>query len=344
MGWTLERDDLAALGVGASLLGGGGGGTPRLMALSAGSAVSWPLSVHDVHDLDPSTPCVAVGVGGSTMVFGERLPGSDLFADAIETIDRWTGTRAAAVCVTEAGGMNALAPLQVTGDLALVDADLMGRALPDLDQFSILVDDLPGIAIAISAWRRGSLLLTDARPADVEHVLRAAFQAAGGWAGIVIGGFTVGDLEEHAIHGTLARARALGEAWGSHDAIAARVAAIGARALALGRVAHVGPDPADVRVRVIDIAADDGAAVRLVARSEVVACVVDGAVVARSPDIVDVVDPQSGAILQVEEIAAGRSVAVLGLEAPAWWSTRPERLERVLPSHYGLDGLDEVAA
>jgi DUF917 family protein len=343
MGWTLERDDLPALSVGASLLGGGGGGAPRLMGLSAVESVSWPLDVHEARELDPSTPCVAVGIGGSTTVFGERLPGTGLFADAIETIDRWTGRRAAAVCLTEVGGMNALSPLHVARDLALLDVDLMGRALPDLDQFSLLVDDLPGIAIAISPWSRGSFLMADGRPADVEHVLRAAFQAAGGWAGIVIGGFTAGDLAEHAMHGALSRARALGRAWGSSDTIGARIASIGARTLALGRVSHVGPDPADVRVRVIDVASDDGAAVRLVARSEVVACVVDGVVTARSPDIIDVVDPQSGAVLQVEEIATGRSVAVLALDAPEWWS-RPGRLERVLPSRYGLAGLDEVGA
>ncbi|MCR8670519.1 DUF917 domain-containing protein [Agrococcus sp. HG114] len=344
MGWTLERDGLAALGTGASLLGGGGGGTPRLMAMGVEQSVAWPLRVNDVEELDPATPCVAVGIGGSTMVFGERLPGSDLFVDAIESVDRWTGSRAAAVCATEVGGMNALAPLLVARELALVDADLMGRALPYLDQFSLLADDLPGIAIAVSAWTRGSLLLADARPADVEHVLRAAFQAAGGWAGIVIGGFTVGDLEEHAIRGTLARARALGEAWLTQAGIGSRIAAIGAQPLALGRVAQVGPDPADVRVRVIDIAADDGAVVRLVARSEVVACVIDGAVAARSPDIIDVIDPQTGAVLQVEEIAAGRSVAVVGLEAPAWWTSQPDRLAQVLPSRYGLTGLDEVSA
>lgn len=343
MPWHLEPHQLDALCDGAALLGGGGGGSPRLMALGAAAAARWPIAVHAADELDPATPCVAVGIGGSTMVFGERLPGLGLFDDAIATIDRWVGEPAAAICHTEIGGMNAVSALPHADRLSLVDADLMGRALPDLDQFSLLVDDLPGIAIAISAWTRGSMLLADARPADVEHVLRAAFQAAGGWAGIVVGGFRVGDLPQHAMLGTLERAVALGVAWRSASTIDARIAAVGGRRIAIGRVTQVGPDVDDVRVRVIDVAAADGAIVRLIARSEIVACMVDGAVVARSPQIIDVVDPQSGVPLQVDEIERGRSVAVLGLEAPSWWDAAPHRLARVLPSRYGLTGLDEVA-
>lgn len=342
MAWHLALRELDALCDGAALLGGGGGGTPRLMALGVEAAASWPIAVHAPEELDPATPCVAVGIGGSTMVFGERLPGLGLFDDAIATIDRWVGEPAAAICLTEVGGMNAVSALAHASRLSLVDADLMGRALPDLDQFSLLVDDLPGIAIAISAWTRGSMLLADARPADVEHVLRAAFHAAGGWAGIVVGGFRVGDLAQHAMRGTLSRAVALGEAWRSHPSIEERIAAIGGRRIAIGRVTHVGPDAEDVRVRVVDVAAADGRIVRLIARSEFVACLVDGAVVARSPQIIDVVDPQSGVPLQVEEIEHGRSVAILSLEAPAWWQEQPHRLATVLPSRYGLAGLDEV--
>lgn len=343
MPWTLERDELDALGRGASLLGGGGGGTPRLMALGAADSAVWPVRVHAIAELDPSTPCVAVGVGGSTTVFAERLPHPDLFAEAIATIDRWTGSPAGAVCLAEVGGMNAFAALPLAHELNLVDADLMGRALPELDQFTLLADDVPGLVVAISAWTRGTLLMTDARPADVEQVLRAAFQAAGGWAGMVIGGFRVGDLKAHAIPGGLARARDLGSKWGEEPtAIDARIAAIGAQRLGVGRVSAVEHDRSDVRIRTLDIAAPNGALVRVITRDEVLACMVDGRVLARAPQIIDVVDPQSGAVLQVDDIAVGKSVAVLALDAPSWWTESPERLAKVLPSRYGLEGLDEV--
>lgn len=344
MPWTLDRADLAPLGLGASLLGGGGGGNPRLMSLSARESAVWPVAVHAVDELDASTPCVAVGVGGSTTVFGERLPHAELFAEAIATIDRWTGTTAGAVCMTEVGGMNALAALPLAHQLRLVDADLMGRALPALDQFTLLADDVPGLVVAISAWTRGTLLMTDARPTDVEQVLRAAFQAAGGWAGIVIGGFRVGDLVDHAIGGGLARALELGSTWGSGQMdIRERITSIGATALGIGRVTAIEHDRSDVRVRTVDIAAADGAVIRVVTRDEALACMVNGRVVARAPQIIDVVDPQSGAVLQVEEIAVGKSVAVLALDAPSWWLERSDRLAKALPSRYGLVGLDEVS-
>lgn len=345
MPWTLELDELTALGTGASLLGGGGGGVPRLMALGAVESASWPVTVHALEEVDPATPCVAVGVGGSTTVFGERLPQADLFGEAIATIDRWTGAPADAVCMAEIGGMNALAALPLANDLQLVDVDLMGRALPRLDQFTLLADDVPGLVVAISAWTSGTLLMTDVRPADVEQVLRAAFQAAGGWAGMVIGGFCVGDLTEHGIPGGLARALGLGTVWGTgQEAIESRAAAIGAQLLGVGRVMSVEHDASDVRIRTFGIAAPGGALLRVITRDETLACMVDGRVVARAPQIIDVVEPQSGAVLQVDDITVGKSVAVLAIDEPAWWTESPGRLARVLPSRYGLEGLDEVYA
>lgn len=346
MPWTLDRGDIAALSRGAALLSGGGGGHTRIAELASVEAVAWPITVHAIDEVDPDLPCVAVGVGGSTMVFRERLAAGELFTGAIEAVDRWTRAPARAVCLTEIGGMNSLTALPHAGALRLIDADLMGRALPGIDQFTLLVDDLPELVIAVSLGPRGAMLVADARPEDVEHVLRAAFEAAGGWAGIVIGGFRAGALEEHGVQGSLRRAFELGTAWGADDTVPleARTAAAGGRCFGTGRVTAVELHAQDARVRIIDIEIADGSVLRLIARSEVLACVVDGLVVARAPEVIDVVDPQTGTVHQVEDIVAGRSAAVIGFAAPAWWSERTHRLRRVLPSHYGLEGLDEVAS
>ena len=346
MPWMLERDDIGALSIGAALLSGGGGGHTRIASLASQGSVSWPIAVHEVQEVDPELPCVAVGVGGSTMVFRERLPSGDLFQEAIEAVDRWTGTPAAAVCLTEIGGMNALTALPHAASMTLIDSDLMGRALPGIDQFTLLVDDLSALVLAVSVGQRGVMVVADARPGDVEHVLRAAFETAGGWAGIALGGFRVGDLAEHAVGGSLRRALDLGRSWGvdATAPIADRAVEAGGRHLGIGRVTAISLHSTDPRVRIIDVDGASGAQLRLVATTEVLACMLDGRVVARAPDIIDVLDPQTGAVHQIEDIAVGRNVAVIELEAPEWWRRRPERLARVLPSNYGLDGLDVIAA
>lgn len=346
MPWMLERDDIGALSSGAALLSGGGGGDTRIASLASHGAVSWPVAVHEVDEVDHELPCVAVGVGGSTMVFRERLPSGGLFDEAIAAVDRWTGASAGAICLTEIGGMNALTALPHAAAMTLIDADMMGRALPGIDQFTVLVDDLPSLAIAVSTGARGVMLIADARPADVEHVLRAAFETAGGWAGVVIGGFRAGDLAEHAVVGSLRRALELGRAWGAGGAlpISARAAAAGGRYLGRGRVTAISLHRADPRVRIIDVEGAGGSPLRLIARSEVLACMVDGRVIERAPDVIDVLDPQSGVVHQIEDIFVGRSVAVIAFDAPDWWHRKPERLARVLPSNYGLEDLDAVVA
>ncbi|MFD3444720.1 DUF917 family protein [Microbacteriaceae bacterium 4G12] len=340
---TLERDALPALARGFALLGSGGGGSPWILDLALRESPVWPVVLHDVADLDPATPCMALAYAGATMLLDERLPDEAPFAPAITALERWLGHRVPAICSLEAGGMNGLACLPLARERQWVDADLMGRALPDFDQLSLAVDGVPGLVAVGPTGAGGVAVIDGARADDVEAVLRAAITCAGGSAAVVVGGFTVGDLIEHGLIGTHARAQSLGERYlAEPDAgIASRADAIGARVLGAGRITEVLPDPLDLRVTAIEVRTAEGDTVRLVARSELLACMRNGVVEAASPTIVLAVDERTHEVLQVQELTAGRHIAVLSLPGPDWWCGTPERHARVSPSHYGLTALEE---
>jgi DUF917 family protein len=340
---TLERDALPALARGFSLLGSGGGGSPWILDLALRGSPVWPVTLHDVADLDPATPCMALAYAGSTMLLDERLPDEAPFAPAIAALERWLGCRVPAVCSLEAGGMNGLTCLPLAAERLWVDADLMGRALPDFDQLSLAVDGLPGLVAVGPTGAGGVAVIDGARADDMETVLRAAITCAGGSAAVVIGGFTVGDLAEHGLLGTHSRAQDLGRRYlAEPDApIDSRAEAIGARLLGAGRIAEVRPDPLDLRVTAIEVRTAEGDTVRLVARSELLACMRNGVVEAATPTIVLAVDERTHEVLQVHELTEGRHIAVLSLPGPDWWFGSPQRRDVVSPAHYGLDGLEE---
>jgi DUF917 family protein len=108
-------------------------------------------------------------------------------------------------------------------------------------------------------------------------------------------------------------------------------------------VSSVVPLPDDPYVSAIQLDGDDGALLRLVARSELLAVVRDGETTAASPEIIVALDSISRAILQVDGVTLARHVTVLALPAPAWWTASPDRLRHVTPAGFGLTGL-EVAA
>ncbi|MFP3714022.1 DUF917 family protein [Puerhibacterium sp. TATVAM-FAB25] len=337
---TLASHDVPALAAGAALLGAGGGGATTVLELMLRGAPHPPRPVHAVGELDPSTPCLAVAVMGSTMLFTERLPSLDPFAAPVAALERWLGTPVPAVCWAEIGGMNGLTPLALPPRRRLVDADLMGRALPDLDQFSLLVDDVPGVVFA-GTTGAGVVVLDGSRPADVEKILRTATTTAGGWAGIVVGGFTVGDLARHALVGSVSRALDAGRGFlaARHGDPRELARAIGGELVGEARVLGTAPLAGDARVTSVDLVAPDGPVYRLVTRTEHLALVRDGQVVVSAPTVLVVVDAVTREVVPVGGLRRGRGVLLYAVPAPAWWH-EPRRHARASPSAYGLQGLD----
>ncbi len=338
----LQRDDLTALARGYSLLGSGGGGSTTMLELMLAGSDREPIEISPISSLDPCTPCLGVAFVGSTMLLGERLPGAEPFARLLAAVERWIGHPVPAVCSLEGGGMNGLAPLTLAGSHIVVDADCTGRAVPGLDQMSLFVDRVPGLVFACDTGAGGVALVEAHRAIDAERVVRSAIIQAGGVGCAVLGGFTVGDLHEHAIGGHLAHALELGSAYlASAGAPLPLLAdALGGELLAEGRIVSVAASPQDPHVNAVEISGLGGAVHRVVSRSETLAVLTDGLLVASAPTIIVVVDAVSREILEVTELRLARNVAVFSIPAPAWWNARPERRAKVLPSAYGLDDLD----
>ncbi|GAT72034.1 hypothetical protein MHM582_0504 [Microbacterium sp. HM58-2] len=338
----LAREDLTALARGYALLGSGGGGATTMLELILARADVWPVRVETASALDPATPCLGAAFVGSTMLLRERMPGADPFSPLLAAIERWLGHPVQAVCSLEGGGMNGLAPLTLAGSHTVIDADCSGRAVPSLDQMSLFVDRVPGLVFACDTGAGGVAMVEPARAVDAERVVRSAIIQAGGVGCAVLGGFTVGDLREHAIEGHLAHALQLGQAFLRHaaDPVPVLAAALGGEVLAEGRIVSASPSSDDPHVNAVEIAGLSGVVHRVVTRSETLAVLSDGLLVAAAPTVIVILDAVSREILEVTDLRLARNVLVLGIPAPAWWSARPDRLAQVVPSAYGLTGLD----
>lgn len=342
MAKRLRQRDLTALARGYAFFGSGGGGSTAMLELLLADDEHWPIQIDEVSNVDPATPCMGVAFVGSTMLLTERLPGSDAFGPLVAAAERWLGHQIPAVCSLEGGGMNGLTPLLLAGSRRLVDADCTGRGVPGLDQMSLFVDRVPGLVFACDTGAGGVALVEARRAIDAERVVRSAIVQAGGVGCAVLAGFTVGDLHDHAIEGHLTRALALGSAFQEEASATVErlVGAIGATLLAEGRISSVHPYAHDPHVSVVEIAGNEGGVHRVITRSESLAVLTDGRLTAAAPTIITILDAVSREVVEVTALTPSRSVIVLGIPAPAWWRERPERLERIIPSAYGLHGLD----
>ncbi|MBP1327443.1 DUF917 family protein [Leucobacter exalbidus] len=342
MALTVIPADLPLIAAGASFCGSGGGGSPRVVESMLRHVFTSPIAVAAAADLDPRTPCFAPAFAGSTMLMSERLPGLDDFTPLIAAAERWVGAPLEAVCSIEGGGANALTPFLFAEHRTVVDADCSGRAVPTIDRVSLFLDGVPGLFAVCTTGAGGVSIIQSDRASDVDALMRASIIQAGGVGSIVIAGFTVGDLLEHALHGHLARSRTFGAALlnpqpGSLDDLARQ---LGGTLLGHGRVLEISQDLHDPHMLAAEISGASGEVIRLVARSEYLAVLVDGAPVAAAPDFIVAIDARSREVLEVTALTAHQDVAVLSVPADDWWRAAPHRIAQVSPAAYGIHGLD----
>lgn len=342
MGITLALADLPHLAYGASFCGSGGGGSPRLTEMLARASFASPIEAFLPEQLDSDTVCFAPAFAGSTLLLSERLPGREVFAPLIRVAERWMGKRLSAVCSFEAGGMNALTPFLCSDDRTVIDADCSGRAVPTVDRTSLFIDRVPGVFAVCSTGAGGVSLIQSERAEDVDLLMRAAMVQAGGTGAVLFSGFTAADLVQHALHGHLARSREIGRACA--DTVQAPledfVRRIGATLLTQGRILSVAQSSTDPHVHTAEVLAQSGEIVRLVARSEYLAVVVDGVTCATAPDYIVAIDVRSREVIEVTELQVNRLIAVVTLPADEWWRGSTRRSSHLRPSSYGISGLD----
>lgn len=349
MATSLTADRLDALVAGAALLGSGGGGSPAHLVHPLRQA--WgprPRDVLDLDELDGDDVIVPVGVIGSTQVFEEKLPAGGELARAVHAVQRWTGSQVDAVMGTEGGGLNALTGLlaALELDLPFVDADLMGRALPRLNQFSTAVAGRPTSPCALAEPGGQVVVIDGAGASDLERAARAVVATTGGWGVVALPPMRRDEVADACITGSLRRALTLGDAALALPAMAPSAeleSALRTTYLAGGRVVDVTHRPLAGgfgRGSAVVVDAATHAVARVEMENEYLLVLVDGDVVATCPDIIGVLDRRSGAPIPVEELRRGVEVALVVLPSPEWWR-RSEHLTHVGPRAFGFD-LDPV--
>jgi DUF917 family protein len=347
----ITAGDVAALERGVALLGSGGGGDTVTAAVLLRRLLSdgRSLFARPAGELPPDARVVPIGVVGATAAFTEKLPGGGEFAAAVAAVERWTGERADALMSIEIGGLNGLLPLVVAEQLGLgyVDADLSGRGLPRLDQFSVAATGR-GVAPAALAEPGGQVVVLAAGSDEViERGTRAFLAGSGGWAAFALAPIPAGELAGCSVPGTTSGALELGRrvlAAGESPPREALEAALAGSVLARGRVLevarHLGPgqhgSPGFGRGSVTLADHRDGTLLRLEMENEYLLALRDGSPVASTPDVLSVLDHRTGVPVSCDAIRTGVEVDVVRLAAAPFWRD-PRWLPVVRPRAYGID-------
>ncbi|MFZ5781177.1 MAG: DUF917 domain-containing protein [Pseudomonadota bacterium] len=346
----IRPDELEPLATGAWILGAGGGGNPYLSWLNLrrlydqGARVSLldPMDLADDDDV-----AIVAGIG-APLVGLERLSDPRFAAKPLFAMERHLQRRFRAVMAGEVGGANALRPLMVAGvtGLPVVDADSMGRAFPEGQMTSFAIAGLPMLSVVLSDIRDNEVILSRAASAQwMERLSRKACAEMGAVASACKAPRTGREIREHGILYSLSKAIRIGRVVHEarrrrEDAVAALVEAESGALLFRGKVVDIARRTTEGFLRgcaVIDgLAGDRGSRLDLEFQNEFAAAWRDGEVLVTTPDIICVLDSDTGDAIGTEMIRYGQRVSVIVLPPPRLFLS-PEGLACVGPRAFGYD-------
>jgi uncharacterized protein len=351
--WTLDPQDLPDLARGAALLGTGGGGDPHIGRLMVEAAIRehGPVTVLDPDEVDDAAFVVPTAMMGAPTVMVEKIPRGDEAVTALRTLERHLGRSADATMPIECGGINSMIPLVVaaTTGLPVVDADGMGRAFPELQMETFGVYGVPGSPMVVAGDHGETVTIdTAADNRRMEWLARAATIRMGGAALIADYPMSGADVKRTAVPRTLSLGLSLGRALREareqlRDPISALTEALAPTAYSHLRVLFAGK-VADVERRTVDgfakgrarfVSFDGTSTLRTVFQNENLVAEVDGVVTCIVPDLICVLEAESGEPITTETLRYGQRVVVVGISTPAIMRT-PEALAVFGPSCFGL--------
>ncbi len=345
----LEVQNVEDLALGAAVLGTGGGGDPYIGKLMGIQAIRehGPITLLSLDEIDDDDLIAPSAMMGAPSVMVEKLPNGNEIIKAFQALESYLGRKITATMSIEAGGLNSTIPLTVAARLGLplVDCDGMGRAFPEIPMVTHTLYGISATPFAMADEKGNSAILNTIDNHWTETFSRSITVDMGCTALIACYAATGRQLKECAVPHTITLAEEIGrtirQARSSHaDVVAAVRGVTGGFEIFRGKVMDVQrrTEAGFTRGEATFAGIDEYASqtLQLHFQNENLVAILDGAVVVSVPDLITVLDAETGEPITTEGLRYGFRVAVVGLPCPPQWRTAAG-LALVGPRYFGYD-------
>jgi DUF917 family protein len=346
----ITEEDLDHLATGAWILGTGGGGDPYHSLLNARKLYrrGARVALLDPAALADGALVAVVSHMGAPLVSRERLPDPEMITRAVRLMEEYIGRTFDAVMSMEIGGSNAFQPLLVAAliERPVVDADGMGRAFPSVFHTSFAVHGLVPTPFTMIDIRGNEVIISEARDwLWTERISRRITTEFGSRAFTCKGPRTGREVKEASVLGTVTQAIRLGrtvhEARAAHaDPIATILKTEGGRRLFRGKIADIARRTTEGYLRgqaeIAGLEDCEGRLFRLEFQNEFLIGWQDGRIIVTVPDLICVIDSESGEAVGTEALRYGQRVTLVALPAPAVFLSE-RGLAHAGPRAFGYD-------
>lgn len=341
----ITADDIAALGIGTAIFGTGGGGAVYTAQVMVEKALReyGPVPLVTVDDLGPDDVIVLMSGIGAPTVGIEMLSATGQIHALIAEAEVQLGRRVTTLMAAEIGGSNGVQPIGWAARLGLkvLDADGMGRAFPSGAMVAMNVAGLP-CEWSVQSDVVGNISVM--KTVDLhwlERHARALTVASGSICIAAHYPMTAETAKGAVIEGTVSAAICVGHAlMGAAEPVAAVAAELNARILLTGKITDLDRRTVGGFVRgsvtIAGTGADRDRLQRLELQNENLLVLEDGEVLVSVPDLITIIDAETGHAITTEMLRFGQRVSVLAWACDPIWRT-PRGLELAGPAAFGYD-------
>jgi len=342
----LTLDLLENLVIGSAILGSGGGGDPLYFYMMARYEIEkhGPVSLIGINDLKKDDFVLPVGFMGAPVAETEKIPSGREFFAVVNAFEKILKKNIDVVMPYEIGGINAFIPVIVAAQkgIPLLDADLMGRAFPEV-QMTVcnLVEGMHSSTGVVADCLGNTVIIHANDSHTLEKFGRQATVAMGSIAAFGYYPILGQQAETFTIPKSISKAIAIGKL--HRDAKKNGVSPLDA-ILKLCKGVHLGSGRVVDIDRFISKGFVNGKVViehqkdkiEVIFQNEFLIAKYNDKIFATTPDILVLIEQETAVPITCESLQYGIKVDLVALPAPEIWTT-PAGLALVGPRHFGYD-------
>ncbi|QIB65390.1 DUF917 domain-containing protein [Kineobactrum salinum] len=353
--YTIDSiQDIQDMARGAVLLGTGGGGDPYVGELFVHEQIRkghYPTVISS-GELDEDAFVVSIaGIGAPTVIL-EHLVSEKTLLQLLARAEIFYGRRIDALISAEIGGANSMFPLALSAisGVPVLDADGVGRAVPQLEMTTFSIYGVRATPCILMDDSGNFVNVETSSDRMAEDICRVVTGAMGAMAFSAIYPMSGKQAQDCAVQDTLSQTLEIGRAIrrgreGAGDVFEPLLAYLNswegriARIIFDGKITDVTHETRDgwhwglATMCGID---DPAQQCTVEIRNEFIVARVNGRTATVVPDLITILDRESGEPMTGEMLAYGQRVKVLGYSADPMLR-RPESLEVLGPRMFGLD-------
>jgi DUF917 family protein len=341
----LNIESLSDLAYGCDVLGSGGGGSSELASMMAKMQMekTGPVSLISYSELKADDVIMPIGIMGAPSAETEKIASGKEFEIMFDYVKKTLNKKVTVLVPFEIGGANGITPLTEASKfgLPLLDADTMGRAFPEAQMSSCNLQGVCPSPGFITDCLGNTTVIYSANTATLEKIGRQIAVAMGSIAAFGFFPLQTSDVEKVTFPKSISKALSIGKAAREareqgNDPTQAILNLCKGIKIGSGKITDIDRVISKGFLKGVVVIQNKSEKIELAFQNEYLMAKRDGKIVATTPDILMLVEQDTGVPIDGPRLQYGLKVDLIALPAPALWTT-PAGLQLVGPRHFGYE-------